>query len=215
MPVVNRGEALAAGARVLLLDGLIDACGAVARRIAAEEGAFDLSTMREPYRVEGKTTMGLELAEDLRWRLPDVIVYPTGGGTGMDGRRAGGGQRADRAGVQARGVRGGAVGGRGDARGRPGRAIRGGDRLVLEAVRASGGAAVAASEEALTEAQLLAALLLGSYVAPESGAALAAVRALRERGDLDGGEEVVVFDCGIGQKYPPPAGLAAAERVAG
>ena len=90
-----------------------------------------------------------------------------------------------------------------------------GDRLVLEAVRASGGAAVAASEEALTEAQLLAARLLGSYVAPESGAALAAVRALRERGDLAGGEEVVVCDCGIGQTYPPPAGLAAAERVAG
>ena len=73
------------GARVLLLDGLIDECGAVARRIAAEEGAFDLSTLREPYRVEGKKTMGLELAEDLGWRLPDAIVYPTGGGTGLIG----------------------------------------------------------------------------------------------------------------------------------
>ncbi len=237
VPAVNRDEALAAGARVLLLDGLIDACGAVARRIAAEEGAFDLSTMREPYRVEGKKTMGLELAEDLGWRLPDVIVYPTGGGTGMVGMWKAfaelealgliGSARPRMVAVQAEGcapiVR---AFERGASEVEPweGAATRAGglrvpsavgDRLVLEAVRASGGAAVAVSEEALTEAQLLAARLLGSYVAPESGAALAAVRALRERGDLDGGEEVVVFDCGIGQKYPPPAGLAAAERVAG
>src|SRR5215210_7112134 len=85
VPAVNRDEALAAGARVLLHDGLIDACGAVARRLAADEGSFDLSTLREPYRVEGKKTMGLELAEDLGWRLPDAIVYPTGGGTGLVG----------------------------------------------------------------------------------------------------------------------------------
>ena len=85
VPAVNRDEALAMGARVLLLDGLIDECGKVARRIAREEGAFDLSTLREPYRVEGKKTMGLELAEDLGWRLPDVVVYPTGGGTGLVG----------------------------------------------------------------------------------------------------------------------------------
>ena len=72
----------------------------------------------------------------------------------------------------------------------------------------SGGTAIAVSEEALTEAQLLAGRLMGVYVAPESGAALAAVRALRERGDLGAADEVVVFDCGIGQKYPPPPGLA-------
>jgi len=85
VPAVNREEALATGARVLLLDGLIDECGAVARRIAEATGAFDVSTLKEPYRVEGKKTMGLELAEDLGWTLPDAIVYPTGGGTGLVG----------------------------------------------------------------------------------------------------------------------------------
>jgi threonine synthase len=236
VPVVNRDEALAAGARVLLLHGLIDACGGVARRIAAEEGSFDLSTMREPYRVEGKKTMGLELAEDLGWRLPDAIVYPTGGGTGMVGMWKAfaelealgliGAARPRMVAVQAEGC---APIVRAFERGEPaaepweGAATRAGlrvpsavgDRLVLEAVRASGGTAVAVSEDALTDAQLLAARLLGSYVAPESGAALAAVRALRERGELGEGEEVVVFDCGIGQKYPPPAGLPEPELVAG
>jgi len=88
-----------------------------------------------------------------------------------------------------------------------------GDILILEALRASGGTALAVSEEALTEAQGLAGRLMGSYVAPESGAALAAVRLLRERGDLGRDERVIVFDCGVGQKYPPPPGLAAPERV--
>src|SRR5215207_2397847 len=85
VPAVNREEAAVMGARVLLHDGLIDECGAVAWRIAEATGAFDVSTLKEPYRVEGKKTMGLELAEDLGWRLPDAIVYPTGGGTGLVG----------------------------------------------------------------------------------------------------------------------------------
>jgi threonine synthase len=236
VPWVNRDEALAMGARVLLLDGLIDECGAIARRIAAEEGAFDVSTLREPYRVEGKKTMGLELAEDLGWRLPDAIVYPTGGGTGLIGMWKGfdelealeliGGDRPRMVAVQAEGcapiVR---AFERGERRAErwEGAATRAGglrvpaavgDTLILDALRASGGTAITVSEEALTEAQGLAGRLMGSYVAPESGAAFAAVRALRERGDLGGGEEVVVFDCGIGQKYPPPAGLREAEEVA-
>ncbi len=236
VPSVNRDEALAMGARVLLLDGLIDECGAIARRIAAEEGAFDVSTLREPYRVEGKKTMGLELAEDLGWRLPDAIVYPTGGGTGLIGMWKGfdelealeliGGDRPRMVAVQAEGcapiVR---AFERGERRAErwEGAATRAGglrvpaavgDTLILDALRASGGTAITVSEEALTEAQGLAGRLMGSYVAPESGAAFAAVRALRERGDLGGGEEVVVFDCGIGQKYPPPAGLREAEEVA-
>ena len=82
-----------------------------------------------------------------------------------------------------------------------------GDTLILDALRESGGTAIAVSEEALTEAQLPAGRLMGAYVAPESGAAFAAVRALRERGDLGRDEQVVVFDCGIGQKYPPPPGV--------
>jgi len=229
VPAVNRDEALVAGARVILHDGLIDACGAIARRLAAEEGSFDLSTLREPYRVEGKKTMGLELAEDLGWRLPDVIVYPTGGGTGLVGmwkafdelEQLGliGAGRPRMVAVQAAGcapiVR---AFERGERRAEPWQdattragglrvpaAV--GDTLILDALRASGGTAVAVGEDELTKAQRLAGRLLGSYVAPESGAALAGVAALRERGELDGGDEVVVFDCGIGQKYPPPPGL--------
>ncbi len=235
VPAVNREEALAMGARVLLLDGLIDECGAVARRIAADEGAFDVSTLREPYRVEGKKTMGLELAEDLGWRLPDAIVYPTGGGTGLIGmwkafdelEQLGfiGAARPRMISVQTEGcapiVRAFERGERRAERWENAATRAGGlrvpaavgDTLILDALRASGGTAIAVSEDALTEAQGLAGRLMGSYVAPESGAAFAAVRALRERGDLSEGDEVVVFDCGIGQKYPPPAGLPEPERA--
>jgi len=235
VPKVNADEALVMGARVLLHDGLIDECGAVAREIAAAEGAFDVSTLREPYRVEGKKTMGLELAEDLGWRLPDVIVYPTGGGTGLIGMWKGfeelqalgfiGAERPRMVAVQTEGcapiVRAFERGERraerwADAATRAGglrvpAAV--GDTLILDALRASGGTAIAVSEDALTEAQGLAGRLMGAYVAPESGAAFAAIPALRERGDVGAGDQVVVFDCGIGQKYPPPPGLPEPARA--
>jgi threonine synthase len=235
VPPVNRDEAIAAGARVLLHDGLIDECGAVARRIAAADGGFDLSTLREPYRVEGKKTMGLELAEDLGWRLPDVIVYPTGGGTGLVGMWKAfaelealgliGSARPRMVAVQAEGCapivrafeRGEETAERWEGAATRAGGLRVpaavGDMLILAALRESGGTAVAVSEEALTQAQLAAAQLLGSYVAPESGAALAALPVLRDRGQLSDGDEVVVFDCGIGQKYPPPPGLPEPERT--
>src|SRR5258708_11558807 len=82
---VNQAEVMIAGANLILIDGLISDCGRVARLIADRLGAFDMSTLKEPYRVEGKKTMGFELAEQLGWRLPDAIVYPTGGGTGLIG----------------------------------------------------------------------------------------------------------------------------------
>src|SRR4051794_40680083 len=229
VPPVNREEALVMGAEVILHDGLIDECGAVSRRIAEETGAFDVSTLKEPYRVEGKKTMGLELAEDLGWRLPDAIVYPTGGGTGLIGMWKGfgeleqlgliGPERPRMIAVQTEGcapiVRAFEAGERRAARWEDAHTRAGGlrvpqavgDTLILDALRASQGTAIAVSEEALTEAQLLAGRLMGAYVAPESGAAFAAVRLLRERGDLGASEEVVVFDCGIGQKYPPPPGV--------
>jgi len=181
--------------------------------------------------------MGLELAEDLGWRLPAVVVYPTGGGTGLVGmwkafaelEQLGfiGSQRPRMVAVQAEGcapiVRAFERGERTAERWEGAHTRAGGlrvpaavgDILILDALRASGGTAVAVSEAALTEAQLRAGRLMGGYVAPETGAALAAVGALRERGELDAGEEVVVFDCGIGQKYPPPAGLPEAELVTG
>jgi threonine synthase len=235
VPAVNREEAAVTGARVILHDGLIDECGAVARAIAAETGAFDVSTLKEPYRVEGKKTMGLELAEDLGWRLPDVIVYPTGGGTGLVGMWKAfaelealgfiGPERPRMVSVQAEGcapiVRAFETGAE-TAERWDGAATRAaglrvpqavGDKLILAALRESGGTAIAVSEDALTEAQGLVGRLTGAYVAPESGAAFAAVRALRERGDIGSRDEVVVFDCGIGQKYPPPPGLPEPERT--
>jgi threonine synthase len=227
VPVVNREEAEVMGARVLLHDGLIDACGVESRRMAAEvEGGFDLSTLREPYRVEGKKTMGLELAEDLGWRLPDVIVYPTGGGTGLVGMWKAfaeleelgliGVARPRMVAVQAAGcapiVR---AFERGDATAEPwpDAATRAsglrvpaavGDMLILAALRESGGTAVAVGEDAITGMQLRTGRLQGTYVAPESAAALAGAAVLRERGEIGDGDEVVVFDCGIGQKYAAP-----------
>jgi threonine synthase len=231
VPRVNADEARVMGAEVILHDGLIDECGAISRRIAEESGAFDVSTLKEPYRVEGKKTMGLELAEDLGWRLPDAIVYPTGGGTGLIGMWKGfdeleqlgliGAHRPRMIAVQTTGcapiVRAFENGERRATRWEGAQTRAGGlrvpqavgDTLILDAVRNSSGTAIAVSEEALTEAQLMAGRLMGAYVAPESGAAFAAVRELRERGDLAEHDEVVVFDCGIGQKYPAPPEVAA------
>src|SRR5260370_36265117 len=84
-PVANQTEVLIAGASLILLDGLISDCGRLAHLIADRSAAFDMSTLKEPYRLEGKKTMGFEIAEQLGWRLPDAIVYPTGGGTGLIG----------------------------------------------------------------------------------------------------------------------------------
>lgn len=229
VPRANRDEALACGARVILVNGLIDDCGRLAGRIAAQTGAFDMSTLKEPYRAEGKKTMGLELAEDLGWRLPDVVVYPTGGGTGIVGmwkawaelEQMGliGPQRPRIVSVQAEGcapiVRAFERGERfaepwEHARTRAG-GIRVpaavGDFLILDALRESGGTALAVDENEIGPAQRLAGRHGAGYVSPETGAALAALPVLRERGELDRSEVVVVFDTGIGQKYEPPPGL--------
>jgi threonine synthase len=228
-PPASRDEALVMGARLVLVDGLISDCGRVASALAGRLGAFDVSTLKEPYRVEGKKTMGLELAEQRGWRLPDVVVYPTGGGTGLVGMWKAfgelealgliGPERPRMVAVQAEGcapiVRAFAAGERfaepfqnahTRAAGlRVPSAV--GDFLILAALRESGGTAVAVDEDSITRMQLLAGRLGAGYVSPESAAALAAVPELRDRGDLSPRDEVVVFDCGIGQKYPPPPNL--------
>ncbi|MDF2703716.1 MAG: Threonine synthase [Rubrobacteraceae bacterium] len=228
-PPASRDEALAMGARLVLVEGLISDCGRVASALAERLGAFDVSTLKEPYRVEGKKTMGLELAEQHSWRLPDVIVYPTGGGTGLVGiwkafdelETLGfiGPERPRMIAVQAEGcapiVRAFEAGERfarpfENARTRAAglrvpSAV--GDFLILAALRESGGTAVAVDEDSITRTQLLAGRLGAGYVSPESAAALAAVPELCDRGELNPDEEVVVFDCGIGQKYPPPPNL--------
>src|SRR5215210_7778306 len=197
--------------------------------MAPKIGAFDVSTLKEPYRIEGKKTMGLELAEQRGWRLPDVIVYPTGGGTGLVGMWKAfdeletlgmiGPERPRMVSVQAEGcapiVKAFEAGERfaepwEDARTRAS-GIRVpsavGDFLILDALRDSGSTAVAVYEQSIAEMQMFAGRLGAGYVSPESAAAFAAVPELRDRGEVDRDAEVVVFDCGIGQKYPPPPEL--------
>jgi threonine synthase len=228
-PEVNRTEAGVMGARVVLVDGLISDCGEVAAQISGPLGAFDVSTLKEPYRVEGKKTMGLELAEQFGWTLPDVVVYPTGGGTGLVGMWKAfdeleemgfiGSGRPRMVSVQSEGcapiVRAFEAGKRfakpWKNAGTRASGIRVpsavGDFLILDAVRSSGGTAVAVCEEAVTEMQILAGKTGVGYVAPESAAALAAVVELKVRGEISPEDQVVVFDCGAGQKYPAPPGL--------
>ena len=233
MPVdassANRHEVMVTGGRLVLVEGLIDDCGRIASEVAANIGAFDVSTLKEPYRVEGKKTMGLELAEQRSWRLPDVIVYPTGGGTGVVGMWKAfeelealgliGPERPRMVSVQAEGcapiVRAYKTGARfaepwENARTRAS-GIRVpsavGDFLILDALRESGGTAVAVDEHSIAQMQTLTGRMGAGYVGPESAAALAAVPELRSTGELQSDDEVVVFDCGIGQKYPPPPGL--------
>jgi threonine synthase len=225
----NRQEVLAMGARLILVRGLISDCGKISTALAPKIGAFDVSTLKEPYRVEGKKTMGFELAEQHGWRLPDVIVYPTGGGTGLVGMWKAfheleelglvGSDRPRMVSVQSEGcapiVRALEAGDRfaepwQDAHTRAS-GIRVpsavGDFLILDSLKESGGTAVAVSEDSISEMQAFAGRMGAGYVSPESAAALAAVPELRNRGEIDPDEEVVVFDCGIGQKYPPPQDL--------
>jgi threonine synthase len=234
MPVdvspANRHEVLAMGGRLALVEGLISDCGRISVELAEKIGAFDVSTLKEPYRVEGKKTMGFELAEQFGWRLPDVVVYPTGGGTGLVGMWKAfaeleavgliGPERPRMVSVQAEGcapiVRAferwkrfaepweGA-----DTRAsglRVPSAV--GDFLILAALRESGGTAVAVDEDSIGEMQRYAGRMGAGYVSPESAAALAAIPKLRDRGEIRRDDEVVVFDCGIGQKYPPPPDLS-------
>ena len=230
-PPATRDEALAMGARLVLVVGLISDCGRVASSLAESLGAFDVSTLKEPYRVEGKKTMGLELAEQRGWRLPDVIVYPTGGGTGLVGMWKAfaeleavgliGPERPRMIAAQAEGcapiVRAFEAGER-FARPFENAETRAagirvpsavGDFLILQALRESGGTAIAVDESSIPGMQLFAGRMGAGYVSPESAAALAAVPELHDRGEIAKDEEVVVFDCGIGQKYPPPPGLPA------
>jgi threonine synthase len=226
---VNQQEVLAMGARLALVRGLISDCGKISTALAPKIGAFDVSTLKEPYRVEGKNTMGFELAEQRGWRLPDVIVYPTGGGTGLVGMWKAfqeletigliGPDRPRMVSVQSEGcapiVRAFEAGKRfaepwqnANTRAsgiRVPSAV--GDFLILDILRESGGTAVAVSEDSISEMQAFAGRMGAGYVSPESAAALAAVPVLRGSGEIERDDEVVVFDCGIGQKYPPPQEL--------
>ncbi|HEX8967261.1 MAG TPA: threonine synthase [Chloroflexota bacterium] len=229
VPEANRVEVQVYAARVSLVDGLISDAGRVIREQAAANGWFDLSTLREPYRQEGKKSMGIELAEQGGWGddcLPDVIVYPTGGGTGIVGMRKAfdelealgwiGRKRPRMVVVQAEGcapiVRAFERGERFATPWEDARTIAAGlrvpaaigDYLILDAVRDTGGTALAVSDQAIQQAQLDMGRLTGVYAAPEAAATWAAAQRLRRDGFLNGDERVVLFCTGMGLKYPPP-----------
>lgn len=223
-PEINVREIAAQGARVYRVNGLIDDCGKLVAAGKAERGWFDLSTLKEPYRIEGKKTMGLELAEQLGWELPDAIFYPTGGGTGLIGMWKAfdelealgwiGPKRPRMYAVQAEGcapiVRAFESGARHATRWEDAHTIAAGirvpqavgDFLILDAVRASGGAALAVSDAAIAKAVDDAAREDGVLMCPEGGATLAAYRDARRRGMVAPGERVVLFNCATGLKYP-------------
>lgn len=211
------------GARVTLVDGLIHDCGQAAAREAREYGRFDLSTLKEPYRLEGKKTMGYELAEQMDWTLPEVIIYPTGGGTGLVGMAKAfdemeelgwiGPRRPRMVVVQAEGcapiVQAFHQGGEFAQPWENARTIADGlrvpvavgDFLILRAVRASRGTAVAVPDAEMIEAVRLMARTQGILPCPEGAATLAAFLHLRRQGWIADGERVVLFNTGSGLKY--------------
>jgi len=225
-PEINVTETASYGARVYVADGQIDECGALVGKGAAEGLWFDCSTLKEPYRLEGKKVMGFELAEQLGWELPDAIFYPTGGGTGLIGMWKGfdeleaagliGSKRPRMFAVQAEGCapmvrafeNGDEFAERWEHAATVATGIRVpkavGDFLILRAVRESGGAAIAVPEQAILQAVEDAARDDGFLLCPEGGAVLAAWRQALERGLVGKDERVLLFNCANGNKYPLP-----------
>jgi len=222
-PKVILREASAYGGEVYTVAGSIADAGAVVKRICTDRGWYDASTLREPYRIEGKKTMGFELAEQLGWRVPDVIVYPTGGGVGLIGMwkafdelRAIGwlDQKKPRfVAAQAGGcapIVDAFTEGLDEAQPWPDprtfaagirvpKAL--GDFIVLRALRESGGTALAVSDEEIAEGMELAGQSEGLLLCPEGGCALGVTRELRQTGWIAESDEVVIFNTGTGLKY--------------
>ncbi len=223
-PLINVTETAAYGARVYVADGQIDECGALVGKGAAEGRWFDCSTLKEPYRLEGKKVMGFELAEQLGWELPDAIFYPTGGGTGLIGMWKAfdelealgliGAKRPRMYAVQAEGCapivrafeNGDEFAERWEHAATVATGIRVpkavGDFLILRAVRESGGAGIAVPEDAILQAVEDAAHDDGFLLCPEGGAVLAAWRQALDRGMVGKDERVLLFNCANGNKYP-------------
>ena len=229
VPQANYIECQAFGAKVTLVDGLISDCARIVNEGRATEGWFDVSTLKEPYRIEGKKTMGYELAEQMRWTLPDAIFYPTGGGVGMIGMWKAfdemqalgwiGKARPKMIAVQAEGCQP-------VVRAHEHGALRSqfwehaetvasglrvpkplGDFLILEAVRASGGTAVAVSDADLVDAGIQLARDEGLFIAPEGAACVVALEKLIVGGFLKRHERIVIYNTGAGVKYLEAYGL--------
>jgi threonine synthase len=225
-PEAAIAEALIAGAHVFTIEGSIATAGRVVAKAAPALGWFDLSTLKEPYRLEGKKTIGLELAADLGWRMPDVLLYPTGGGTGLVGIPKGyeelramgwlGGPLPRFFAVQAEGcapvVKAFQAGAENtSAWENPATHAAGlrvpspfAGRQMLRVLRDTRGGAVAVSEGRIEEAQRLVARVEGIWTAPESAALVAALTVLTDRGEVAREAEVMLVFTGAGLKYAPP-----------
>ena len=223
-PAVNRYETVFYGARTFLVDGLISDCGRIVREAAVPAGWFDMSTLKEPYRLEGKKTMGLELAEQMNWKLPDVVLYPTGGGTGLIGMWKAFDELSQLGWLET------------DTRPRmfccqssgcapmvaayasgaeyaepvrdphtiaAGLRVPGavGDFMILKAIRESGGCAMEADEDRLLEWMRLASRTEGIALCPEAAACVGVLQQAVAEGTVDRGERVVLFNTGAAQKY--------------
>ena len=225
-PEINVREIAAQGGRVWRVNGLIDDCGAIVGKGAAEGRWFDFSTLKEPYRIEGKKTMGLELAAQFGWRLPRAIFYPTGGGTGLIGMWKAfaelealgwiGAERPKMFAVQASGcapiVKAFNDGVEHAERWENAHTVAAGirvpravgDFLILRAVRESGGKALAVDDGDTLQAVDDCARRDGLLLCPEGGATLAAWRNAVRDGLIEADDEVVLFNCATGLKYPMP-----------
>jgi len=235
-PPAAIAEAQIAGAHVFTIEGSIATAGRVVAKVAPQLGWFDLSTLKEPYRLEGKKTIGLELAEQLDWRMPDLLLYPTGGGTGLVGIPKGyeelramgwlSGELPRFFAVQAEGcapvvkafVEGAETTTAWDSPTTHAAGLRVpspfAGRQMLRLLRDTRGGAVAVSEQAIQEAQRLVARTEGIWTAPESAALVAALALLKERGEAVRDAEIMLIFTGSGLKYEPPP-LAAPTDLAG
>src|SRR5262249_23099627 len=222
-PASNIVECVAMGAHLTLIDGLITDCAKEVIKRKEKEGWFDVSTLKEPYRVEGKKTLGYELAEQLHWNLPDVIVYPTGGGTGLIGmwkafsemERMGwiSAKRPRMASVQAAGccpIVTAFETNKRFAEEHPNASTKAsglrvpkalGDFLVLDAIRASGGTAVSVTDEEMFETTREVGAAEGLFFSPEGAACCAALKKLQTSGWIRPEETSVIFNTATGTKY--------------
>lgn len=223
-PQINRLECAMAGARLWLVDGLISDAGRIVAKAVAQHGLFDASTLKEPYRIEGKKTLGFEIAEQLDWSVPDVLLYPTGGGVGLIGihkalreLRAIGliGEKMPRmVAVQAEGcapiVEAFREGKRESVAWQDAHTIAFGitvpkalgDFLVLDAIYETNGTAIAVSDDSIVQAQRRLAAGDGLLICPEGAATLAAAKQLRAQGWIAPDERVLAINTGTGLKYP-------------
>lgn len=223
VPQANYIECRAAGAKVTLVDGLIHDCGRIVAERAKTDNWFEVSTLKEPYRIEGKKTMGYEVAEQMDWQLPDAIFYPAGGGVGLIGMWKAfeemealgwiGSKRPKMIAVQAEGCQPivkAFESGANSSELYPNAATVAaglrvpkplGDRLMLQAIRASGGCAIAVSDREMLQAGVDLATDEGIFAAPEGGACVVAVQRLVARGFLKASDRIVIYNTGSGLKY--------------